>query len=75
MQCVLDKPVNDRSETVKLNVQDTESQIRYVTYQLKAKLLLLPHLCVPHRGVSEVMTESWLYRTPVITDTFRGCSY
>lgn len=48
MQCVLDKPVNDRRETVKLKVQDTESQIRYVTYQLKAKHLLLPHLCVPH---------------------------
>lgn len=49
MQCVLDKPVNDRRETVKFKVQDTESQIRYVTYQLKAKRLLLPHLCVPHR--------------------------
>lgn len=48
MQCVFDKPVNDRRETVKLKVQDTESQIRYVTYQLKAKRLLLPHLCVPH---------------------------
>lgn len=52
MQCVLDKPVNDRRETVKLKVQDTESQIRYVTYQLKAKLLLLPHLCVPHLCVA-----------------------
>lgn len=48
MQCVLDQPVNDRRETVKLKVQYTESQIRYVTYQLKAKLLLLPHFCVPH---------------------------
>lgn len=64
MQCVLDKPVNDRRETVKLKVQDTESQIRYVTYQLKAKRLLLPHLL-----------ESWSDRTPIITDTFTGCSY
>lgn len=55
MQCVLDKLVNDRSETVKLKVQDTESQIRYVTYQLKAKLLLLPHLCVPHRGDDRIL--------------------
>lgn len=52
MQCVLDQPVNDRRETVKLKVQDTESQIRYVTYQLKAKRLLLPHLCVPHLCVA-----------------------